>query len=247
MRTEPVDEHPPHRVRVPSMCQVWDHVSFLHWRTDPNRVRPLVPPELEIDTFGGSAWIGLILCRMNMRFPIGPSIPGLSTYPETNVRTYVIDGRGRRGLWFFSLDVPKVAAVVAARVGFNLPYVWSSMSIDHGDPAITYTARRRFDGTGSQCVVTSASGGISTGSDPLATFLTARFRLYGRGPLGLYSIHMEHPPWILDRAVAERVDDEFVPEAGLNVFGHPDHVCSSPGVDVRVGWPSLLPRRPRAR
>jgi len=94
----------------------------------------------------------------------------------------------------------------AARVGFNLPYVWSSMSIDHGPSSLTYTARRHLDLTGSRCVVISDPGAVSVDRDPLATFLTARFRLYGRGLLGLYAIPVEHQPWPLDRAAVGRAD-----------------------------------------
>jgi uncharacterized protein YqjF (DUF2071 family) len=117
-----VTPHPPEKVSFPSMLQRWSTISFLHWRVEPAQMRSLVPPELEIDTFDGSAWVGLIPFRMHMRFPFDVPIPLLSSYPETNVRTYVLDPSGRRGLWFFSLDVSKAAAAVVARIGFGLPY-----------------------------------------------------------------------------------------------------------------------------
>jgi hypothetical protein len=37
-------------------------------------------------------------------WPGFPAIPGLSTFPETNVRTYLVDTHGLDGLWFLSLD-----------------------------------------------------------------------------------------------------------------------------------------------
>ncbi|MBK9298383.1 MAG: DUF2071 domain-containing protein [Candidatus Microthrix sp.] len=36
-------------------------------------------------------------------------------FTEINVRTYVTDALGRRGVWFFSLDVPRSPIVAVAR------------------------------------------------------------------------------------------------------------------------------------
>jgi uncharacterized protein YqjF (DUF2071 family) len=43
-----------------------------------------------------------------------PAVPWLSRFPEINVRIYVLDARGRSGIWFFSLDTARLAAVLAA-------------------------------------------------------------------------------------------------------------------------------------
>ncbi|HSL08159.1 MAG TPA: DUF2071 domain-containing protein [Pseudonocardiaceae bacterium] len=50
---------------------------------------------LDVHTYDGVAWVGLtpfLLC--DFRPPGFPAIPGLSTFPETNVRTYVVDRNG---------------------------------------------------------------------------------------------------------------------------------------------------------
>ncbi len=76
----------------------------LHWAYDPAQIRPLVPAELEVDTWDGLAWVSITPFRMvNFRLPGLPPVPGFSTFPESNVRTYVRGPDGRDGLWFLSL------------------------------------------------------------------------------------------------------------------------------------------------
>ena len=41
------------------MFQRWERLTFLHWRYQPESIRRLIPRDLELDTFGGAAWIGL--------------------------------------------------------------------------------------------------------------------------------------------------------------------------------------------
>jgi uncharacterized protein len=175
---EPVE--PADRIRVPLACQRWEVVSFLHWPYDPAAVRPLVPEPFELDLFDGSAWIGLVPFRMITRPPGLPPIPWLSTFAETNVRTYVRAPDGRRGIWFLSLDVGSASnAAVGALMG--LPYRWSAMKIDGGLGERRYASRRLVPGSivSSVRIVGSAETVRQTELD---RFLTARFRLYAMGP-----------------------------------------------------------------
>jgi uncharacterized protein len=103
-------------------------------------MRPLLPAHLHVDVFDGSAWVGVVPFEMRMRLPFAVPMPRLSRYPETNVQTYVRDDSGRRGLWLFSLDVPRLVAVLGARTAFGLPYAWS----DAIDPRSVRRSRRRL-------------------------------------------------------------------------------------------------------
>ena len=44
---------------------VWSDLLFAHWRVPVELLRPLIPRELEIDTFGGEAWLGLVPFHMS--------------------------------------------------------------------------------------------------------------------------------------------------------------------------------------
>jgi uncharacterized protein len=52
--------------RVPWVARMtWRELCFLHWRIDPQLLEPLLPDGLELDTFDGSAWIGVVPFRMH--------------------------------------------------------------------------------------------------------------------------------------------------------------------------------------
>src|SRR5688572_24753277 len=108
----------------------WEDLLFAHWPLPAEVLRPLLPPELELDTFGGHAYLGVVPFRMSDVAPRGlPAIPGQSAFPELNVRTYVTH-RGRSGVWFLSLDAASALTVAGARLFFHLPYVHARMTSD---------------------------------------------------------------------------------------------------------------------
>ena len=67
------------------------------------RAPALVPAGLELDTFEGQAWIGVVPFRMTGIRPVASAAAWLSAFAELNVRTYVTVG-GKPGVCFFSLD-----------------------------------------------------------------------------------------------------------------------------------------------
>eukprot|EP01041_Mallomonas_annulata_P032783 gene32783-55316_t len=79
-----------------------------------------------------------------IRVPHTPALGPLSTFPETNVRTYLLDPEGRPGVWFCSLDITRLVPALVARVSYRLPYCWAKMSIERDRDLITYTSRRRW-------------------------------------------------------------------------------------------------------
>jgi uncharacterized protein len=108
--------------------QTWDHLLFAHWRVDEEQLRAIVPPQLPIDTFDGSAWLGVTPFRVSgLRVRGTLPVPVLSTFLELNTRTYVtLDGKP--GIYFFSLDCESQLAVEAARRTYRLPYYRARMS-----------------------------------------------------------------------------------------------------------------------
>jgi len=109
------------------MYQEWRHLLFLHWSVDPSLIQPLLPPRLTVDSYNGRAYIGIVPFFMhNVRPRFAPSVPGISNFPELNLRTYVYDNTTNTpGVWFFSLDAYQYIAVLIARKLFSLPYYYS--------------------------------------------------------------------------------------------------------------------------
>jgi uncharacterized protein YqjF (DUF2071 family) len=100
----------------------WCDLAFLHWPVPARVLRPLIPTPLELETFDGSAWVGVVPFRMEgVRLRGVPPIPTTHAFPEINVRTYVRADE-RAGVWFFSLDASSRLAVRGARLLYNLPY-----------------------------------------------------------------------------------------------------------------------------
>ena len=240
LRVQQLSEHPPHRVKWPVMFQGWDYLTFLHWRYQPDMIRPLVPPELELDTFDGAAWIGLTpFLLTGLRPPLLPPFPWISQFPEMNVRTYVRGPDGERGIWFFSLDADRVVAVLGARVSYGLPYRWAKMSVRLESKRIEYTSERHF-GRGRARIVVARDAPIQASEQEL--FLTARFRLYTKMAGSLASAQVEHPPWPLESASAVEMEQNVIENSGVPVPNGQPLVHFSPGVRVRVGRPTSVRR-----
>jgi hypothetical protein len=227
------------------MVQRWDRLTFLHRPCDPDVVRRVLPGGLEIDTFNGAAWIGLIAFRLTVRAPGLPALPWISRFAEVNVRTYVRGPDGRRGIWFLSLDADRLAAVTVARRWYRIPYVWGATHLIEMPGAVRYESHRRWPGSpGAELRLTIAPTGpiLPSNVTELERFLTCRWRLYSPALLDLpatrirfVATQVEHPPWPLHRAHVLEFSEDLLEAAGLPGFG-PDLIAHfSPGVRVRFG------------
>ncbi|WP_141715107.1 YqjF family protein [Micromonospora rhizosphaerae] len=221
------------------MLHHWRHLTFLHWRCPTELVQSRLPAGLRVETFDGAAWVGLIPFLMDrVRAPILPSLPWLSRFPETNVRTYVHGPDGRTGIWFLSLDAARLPAVTAARATYGLPYFWSDMSVDSGAAEVVYRARRRWPGpVGARCDARVEFGQPLTEEEltPLDHFLTARYRLYSTLAGRLVAADAEHPRWPLRRARLVELRQDMIQAAGLPAPDHDPILHASAGVPVRIG------------
>ncbi|MCK2218468.1 DUF2071 domain-containing protein [Actinomadura sp. ATCC 31491] len=221
------------------MYHQWTRMTFIHWRYPAERVQALLPEQLTAETFDGAAWVGLTPFLMRgVRPPGVPALPWLSAFPETNLRTYARDARGRTGIWFLSLDAARLPAVLGGRAAYALPYFWSGMSVEAGDGRVRYRCGRRFPGKeGARCDADVELGPplAEDERDPLAHFLTARYRLFTLVAGRLAAAEVEHPPWPLRHARLGRLDQDVVQAAGLPAPTGPALLHASPGVPVRVG------------
>ena len=222
------------------MLQGWYTLASIHWRYDPAVVQALLPPGFRVDTFDGSAWVGVLPFHMRrVRLPGLPAFGPLSTFPETNVRTYLIDPAGRRGVWFCSLDITRLAPTLVARVSYRLPYCWAHMSIDQDGDLWRYRSQRRWPkGTASTAIDVRVGDPIAPADvSDLEHFLSARWALGTTyGPLPMWA-EVDHPPWPLHRAELLRCDQTLTAAAGLPDPEGDPVVLWSPGVDVRIGRP----------
>ena len=62
----------------------WVDLLFAHWPVPAAALRALIPPALELDTFDGQAWLGIVPFRMEDVAPRGlPAPPVLGAFPRS--------------------------------------------------------------------------------------------------------------------------------------------------------------------
>ena len=188
------------------MQQTWHDLLFAHWPIPPEQLRPLVPSQLPIDTVNGQAWVGVVPFWMSgIRGRNLPPLPGLSSFPELNVRTYV-SYKGKPGVYFFSLDAASRAAVWAARRFYHLPYFHATMIASEENGVIHYSSLRHEDSAEFRAQYHPASAVRLRQKGSLEHWLTERYCLYSVHLNRVYRCEIHHQPWPLQdaRATIER-------------------------------------------
>jgi len=200
------------------MRQHWGKLLFMHWPIDADLLRPLIPAHLEIDTFNGSAWIGVVPFTMwDIRALFLPPIPATSAFHELNVRTYVTLN-GIPGVWFFSLDAANRLAVWAARKFYSLPYFNARMSLRQDGASITYSSSREDKrGAPARLDARWIIGDKLPQSQPGSRefFLTERYCLYAEHRDEIYRARIYHHPWLLQSAKLASFDSTMIQAQAL--------------------------------
>ena len=205
------------------MTMTWAHLCFLHWRVPLEQLRPLVPASLEIDTFEGDAWVGVVPFEMQaVRFRFAPPVPTAHRFPELNLRTYVRQSPaagGKAGVWFFSLDASSRLSVAGARATFSLPYMNARMKIRAPEAPGAWTeffsdrTHRNEPPARFQGRYRPSGSPLQSKPGTLESFLTERYSLFSKAGFGvpqklfggalrpsLLCGDIEHDPWPLQAA-----------------------------------------------
>ena len=210
----------------------------------------LVPPSLEVDTFDGYAWLGVVpfwMDRVRVRIPLTADrtffFPSAETFPELNLRTYVRSRKtGRAGVYFFSLDAASALAVAGARTIFHLPYFLASMSRStDASGLVSYRSKRLLNANNINFEAQYHSIGHAPPSQPgsIEHFLTERYCLYTtfRNRVLVGDIH--HLPWPLEPAEAEIRTNHLPAAHGFFLPDRPPILHFSRALEVYI-W-SLRP------
>jgi uncharacterized protein YqjF (DUF2071 family) len=189
------------------MAQSWVDLLFAHWPVDAEQLRSRMPAPIPIDTFDGTAWLGITPFEVRTLRPRG--LPPVARFPELNVRTYTTLG-GKPGIWFFSLDADSLAAVWGARLSYRLPYFKARMTIAR-ERGIGYRSER--PGACFEAAYEPSGPAQAPVPGTLEHWLTERYCLYTvfRGRVLRAEIH--HPPWPLQPATAAIATNTMAPVA----------------------------------
>ncbi len=223
------------------MSMQWHDLLFAHWPVPVAVLRAAIPDELEIDTFDGSAWLGVVPFRMSRVRAHGlPAMPRVSAFPELNLRTYVRGG-GQSGVWFFSLDAAEPLAVWTARRVFGLPYLHARIACARDGDATRY-ASERVDRRGppAELRVRHRPTGDAFPTNPgtLEHFLTARYCLFARDRRGhVRRGDIVHEPWSLRAAEWEVERCDMARIVGIDRLDGAPHLMSAGDLTVRAWLP----------
>jgi len=225
------------------MGMTWRDLLFMHWPVDVDALGPLVPPTLSIDTFDGSAWLGVVPFDMTgVRPRFVTALPWFSNFSEINLRTYVT-AEDRPGVWFFSLDAHSRLAVRLARATFRLPYFDAEISCDASNDEIHYRSVRAHRGAPPAEFVARyrpAGKPFESGRGTIEDFLTERYCLYSADKKGVVRRgEVHHRLWTLQPAEAEVQTLAMTQQVGLELPQTAPILHFSRRLDV-LAW---LPRR----
>jgi uncharacterized protein YqjF (DUF2071 family) len=223
-----------------AMAMRWHDLLFAHWPVEAAALRALIPPELELDTFDGQAWIGVVPFRMTgIRPRLGPALPWFSAFPELNVRTYVKRG-GHSGVWFFSLDAANPVAVRVARWRFHLPYMDARMICLAKEDAVQYVSDRTHRGeppAAFSARYRPTGDPFNAAAGTLDHWLTERYCLFAADPVGrLYRGDIQHVPWPLQPAEAEIERNTMTEAIGIRLPDIQPLLHFARRLDVTAWW-----------
>lgn len=233
----------------------WRSVALLSWPVADRLLEPLLPGGLEIDRWGGAAYVSLVGLWFDDVRVFGIPAPA-RRYEEVNLRFYVrrppdADGGGPGVIFIRQLVPHRMTAFLARRI--------------YGEPFLTVPMCHRFGGADAadpsgQCRVEygwqshgrqhgfwlesdAAPGYVARGS--LEEFLTARHWGYnGKPGAGARAYNLTRPPWLIRRAGAWGMDCDFVslygPELGSVMAGPPASALLASGSCTKLNWPTKL-------
>ncbi len=220
------------------MRMQWCDLAFLHWKVSASAIQATLPRGLALDTFEGEAYLGVVPFRMAGVAPRGiPPAPGLSRFPELNLRTYVI-AEGKPGVWFYSLDASQWLAVRMARWAFHLPYFDAQMKVRIEDGWTFYESTRTHRG--------APPGAFRgryrpVGPEQLAKpgtlehWLTERYCLYAESRGRIFRGDVHHAPWPLQPAECEIEHNTIGLGQGFDLSDSPVSQLYAKRLDV-VAW-----------
>ncbi|HJL97079.1 MAG TPA: DUF2071 domain-containing protein [Candidatus Poseidoniaceae archaeon] len=232
------DDHLPFPmpIRKHALTQSWKNLSFLHWEVEPEKLTQHLPDGLELDLFNGKAYVGTIPFEMkHVRPRWFFSVPGISNFPEFNVRTYVTKD-GKPGVFFLTLDAQSRITCFHAPRSYGLPYRYAKCKVRTVSDQYTWSSKRKFDGAMLKGNCRAIGDAKSAKQGSLEYFLFERYCLYTSHREKLHRAYTQHDPWIYKTGEVT-IEENTLTESynlGIDNLKQPDHIHMSRGVKVRT-------------
>ena len=213
--------------------QSWLDLAFLHYPVATKEIESRIPKGVSIDTYENAAWIGLVPFRMSgvMRRPL-PDIPLFSSFPELNLRTYVI-AEGKPGVWFFSLDAASYPIVLGGKALYDLPYHYANSSLNQKEDWFEFLSIRKKERTKFHAKYRPIGEEFLAKNGTFEHWATERYCLYSlSGHLSISRVEVHHKQWPLQKSEVDIVENEIIDSAGISVIDNKPRCHYSRGVHV---------------
>jgi hypothetical protein len=225
----------------PVMYQTWIDLLFLHWEVDPEKIKLTLPNGLYPDLYNRKCYAAITPFSVkNMHIPYFPSVPFLSNFNETYVRTYVINEEGTPGIWFYSLYADNSLAVEGAK-RIPLPYKYAEINLKKNMGTFLYTISKLKNKSDTYEYIYIPSGEMFyPESESLEFFLIERYFLfYVDNKRKLKKIRVNHIPYPLQKVELMKFTPELLNLNNINIISEDlSNSVFSPGpVEVKIYFP----------
>ena len=180
--------------------QQWEDVLFLHWPVQPQELQKLIPEELELEQYENKAWLSFVLFKVKgNRLRFTPCFPGVSSFLQLNVRTYVTCN-GKKGIYFFNLDANNTFIVQMTTIGHLLPYRRAVMTERKEGNTFSFTSSyQNLKVLEEKLMVTFEPKPVRIESRAFESWFVERYNLWTKMKNRLLRIDICHSPWRLQK------------------------------------------------
>lgn len=227
----------------PFLTASWRYLAFLNYDVDPDLLRPLVPPETELDFEDGRTFVSIVgFLFLDARL-LGLAFPLHRNFEEVNLRFYVRRKSAdtwRRGVVFVREIVPKRAIALLARAFYGERYVAWSMrhDVQHRDGRVSVEYAWRNKTTWEAITMMAAGDPLPVLAGSHEEFITEHYWGYTSLRQGCGEYRVEHPRWKFwpaeQFALRADVARLYGPEFSSALNAEPVSAFIADGSDVRV-------------
>jgi len=123
---------------------------------------------------------------------------------------------GVPGLWFFSLDASMLAATIAARLFFSLPYFLADIDFKQQTQQFEFKSQRTGPPRADLAVSWRTGERLrDPDAESLAFFLVERYCYFAIEAGNVYQTRIYHHPWILEEAQVTELSTTLLSALGL--------------------------------
>lgn len=233
----------------------WSNLILITYAFDPAVLDPLLPPGCVADVVDGRAFASIVAFDFLDTRVLGVRWPGFVNFPEVNLRIYVRDEHGRRGVSFVREFVPQRFVAWMARTLYGEPYRSVSMrsSVSLGDGTIDVQHAFELGGREQSIRAVGRTPAIASAAGGVEDFFKEHDCGFGRTRRGKrLTYRVAHDPWAIYPVERFEIRCDFEraygPRWAFLADATPHHVMLARGGPVRVypwhGGPTIAAPAP---